>query len=217
MKSEEELGFKILVSGRDLVELERRTTETIINCKVEAGPRRDWRISTGINFFNHMIEMLSYYSEFNIDLVAETRRYKLVHTVVEDSGITLGRAFHLIAVERINDCGIKGFGFSRCILDEACSEARISFEGRAGCWIMKHEGVNSSIWIEDIQEEFIKAFFDGFSQGMKSTIHIELLRGNDPHHLWESAFRAFGEGLRQCLTMNEWRKGSIAGIKKTVD
>jgi imidazoleglycerol phosphate dehydratase HisB len=52
---------------------------------------------------------------------------------------------------------------------------------------------------------------------MRATIHIELLRGNDPHHLWESVFRSFGESLRQALTKNEWRKGSVAGVKKTVD
>lgn len=215
--SEEELGFRILSVRTDYVELERRTTETFIKCRIEAGLRREWNINTGINFFNHMIEMLAYYSEFNIDLEVEARRYRLLHTILEDSGITLGKAFYLLALERIKEYGIKGFGFSRCILDEACSEARISFEGRVGCWIMRSLESEKFTFVEDIHEEFIKSFFEGFSQGMRATIHVELLRGSDPHHLWESAFRAFGESLKQTLTKNEWRRGSIAGVKKTVD
>jgi len=91
--AEGDLGFKIITVGLDCVELERKTTETIIKCKVESGPRRPWKINTGINFFNHMIEMLAYYSEFNIDLEVEVRRYKLIHTIIEDSGITLGRSY----------------------------------------------------------------------------------------------------------------------------
>lgn len=212
-----EEGFRVINVGRENVELERKTTETFIKCRIESGPRREWRINTGINFFNHMIEMLAFYSEFNIDLEVEARRYKLHHTIIEDAGITLGRAFYLLAIERIKEDGIKGFGFSKCILDEACSEARLSFEGRVGCWITKRPETEKHTFVEDIHEEFIKAFFEGFSQGMRISIHIELVRGCDPHHIWESAFRAFGESLRQALKINEWRKGSIAGIKKTVD
>ena len=214
---EESLGFKIITTGVDCVEIERKTTETIVYCKIESGPRRTWNINTGINFFNHMIEMLAYYSEFNIDLQVEAKRYRLIHTIIEDSGITLGRGFYHLALERIKEYGIRGFGFSRCILDEACSEARISFEGRIGCWITRNPEVTKFGYVEDLQEEFLYSFFEGFSQGMRATIHIELLRGSDPHHLWESVFRAFGESLKQVFIKDEWRKGSIAGIKKTVE
>jgi imidazoleglycerol-phosphate dehydratase len=215
--SEEKLGFRVLSAGRDCVEWERRTTETYIKCKIESGLRREWRINTGINFFNHMIEMLAYYSEFNIDLEVESSRYKLLHTIIEDSGITLGKAFYLLALERIKEYGVRGFGFGRCILDEAYSEARISFEGRVGCWMMRNLESEKFMFVEDIHEESIKAFFEGFTQGMRVIIHIELLRGKDPHHLWESVFRSFGENFRQALTKNEWRKGSVAGVEKTVD
>lgn len=217
MRGEDELGFKLLRADKDVVELERVTTETIVKCRVESGPRRECRIDTGLNFVNHMVEMLAYYSELNIDLEVEARRYKLVHTLVEDAGITLGRAFHMLSMERVKEYGIKGFGFSKCVLDESCSEAQISFEGRVGCWIHENSGIRRFTSVEDIQEEFIKSFFEGFSQGMRATIHVELVRGSDPHHLWEAAFRAFGESLRQALSRDEWRRGFIAGVKKTVE
>jgi imidazoleglycerol-phosphate dehydratase len=197
--SEEKLGVIVLSAGRDCVEWERRTTETYIKCKIESGLKREWRINTGIN------------------LEVESSRYKLLHTINEDSGITLGKAFYLLALERIKEYGIRGFGFGRCILDEAYSEARISFEGRVGCWMMRNLESEKFMSVEDIHEESIKAFFEGFTQGMRVIIHIELLRGKDPHHLWESVFRSFGESFRQALTKNEWRKGSVAGVEKTVD
>jgi imidazoleglycerol-phosphate dehydratase len=162
-----------------------------------------------------MIEMLAYYSEFNIDLEVESN--KLLHTIIEDSGITLGKAFYLLALERIKEYGIRGFGFGRCILDEAYSEARILFEDRVGCWMMRNLESEKFMFVEDIHEESIKAFFEGFTQGMRVTIHIELLRGKDSHHLWESVFRSLGESFRQALTKNEWRKGSVAGVEKPVD
>jgi imidazoleglycerol-phosphate dehydratase len=197
--SEEKLGVRVLSAGRDCVEWERRTTETYIKCKIESGLRREWRINTGIN------------------LEVESSRYKLLHTINEDSGITLGKAFYLLALERIKEYGIRGFGFGRCILDEAYSEARISFEGRVGCRIMRNLESEKFMFVEDIHEESIKEFFEGFTQGMRVTIHIELLRGKDTHHLWESVFRSLGESFRQALTKNEWRKGSVAGVEKPVD
>jgi imidazoleglycerol-phosphate dehydratase len=194
--SEEKLGVRVLSAGRDCVEWERRTTETYIKCKIESGLRREWRINTGIN------------------LEVESSRYKLLHTINEDSGITLGKAFYLLALK---EYGIRGFGFGRCILDEAYSEARISFEGRVGCRIMRNLESEKFMFVEDIHEESIKEFFEGFTQGMRVTIHIELLRGKDTHHLWESVFRSLGESFRQALTKNEWRKGSVAGVEKPVD
>lgn len=216
-QNENELGLRILKADKDLVEVERKTRETVIKCRVEAGKRRNWNIDTGIQFFNHMIEMLAYYSEFNIDLEVRCQRFKLSHTIIEDSGIVLGRAFHVMAMERIKAYGIRGFGFSQCALDEAYSEARIFFEGRTGCWITRDDRVKWFGTVEDVQEEFMLSFFEGFSQGMRATIHLDLKRASDPHHLWESAFRAFGDALKYSLTKDEWRKGWIAGVKGVVD
>ncbi len=211
-----ELGVKVLRSGIDEAEILRKTRETEIRCLIKAGARRGWRISTGINFLDHMLEILAFYSGFNLDVEVEVSR-RLLHTIVEDVGITLGRAFYLIASQRVEAYGIKGFGFSQGILDEAFSEARISFEGRVGCYLSRGPQVRSFGLVEDIEEKFLESFFQGFSQGMKATIQLELRRGDDPHHLWESAFRAFGNALRNMLERDEWKKGSIAGVKETAE
>lgn len=212
----DDLGVKVLRADADCAEVLRRTGETEIACRIEAGPRRGWRISTGMDFLDHMIEILAFYSGLNIDLEVRSGR-KLQHTVAEDAGITLGRAIRLMALKRIEEHGITGFGFSQGILDEAASEARISFEGRASCYIYRNPEIERFGLVEGIEESFLTAFFQGFSQGMGATIQLELKRGEDPHHLWESAFRAFGNALRTLLSRDEWRKGSIAGVKETPD
>ena len=210
------LGVKVVRSGVDKAEVLRRTRETEIRCRIDAEPRRSWRICTGINFLDHMLEILAFYSGFNLDVEVKASR-KLLHTIIEDVGITLGKAFHVLASERVKAYGIKGFGFSQGILDEAFSDARISFEGRVGCYIDRDQRIRSFELVEDVDEKFLESFFQGFSQGMRATIHVDLRRGDDPHHLWESAFRAFGGALREALSRDEWKKGSIAGIKETID
>jgi len=212
----DDLGVKVLRADAGYAEVLRRTRETEIACRVEAGPRREWRISTGMDFLDHMIEILAFYSGLNIDLEVRSGR-RLQHTMAEDAGITLGRAIRAMALKRVEEHGIMGFGFSQGILDEAASEARLSFEGRAGCYIYKSPEIGRFGLVEGVEESFLAAFLQGFSQGMGATVQLELKRGEDPHHLWESAFRAFGNALRMLLSRDEWRRGSIAGVKETPD
>ncbi|MGO9645870.1 MAG: imidazoleglycerol-phosphate dehydratase, partial [Candidatus Bathyarchaeia archaeon] len=65
--------------------------------------------------------------------------------------------------------------------------------------------------------EFLESFFQGFAQGMKLTIQLDLMRADDPHHLWEACFRAFGCALEESLRLDEWKQGGIAGVKGTID
>lgn len=209
------LGIQVRKLGLNEVELIRKTTETEITCRIRHGPRQPWNLNTGLNFLNHMIEELAYFSEFNIDTVVKSPHYLLAHTTIEDAGITLGRAFYELAMERSKKSGVRGFGSGQCILDEAFAEARVSFEGRVGTYITRHARRFGTV--EDVQEEFLESFFQGFAQGMRLTIHLDLLRADDPHHLWEACFRAFGVALRESLIADEWRKGGIAGVKGTVE
>jgi imidazoleglycerol-phosphate dehydratase len=209
------LGISVVKSDAKHVEIVRRTKETEIRCVVDSGEKKPWDIDTGLHFFNHMIEQFAYNSEFNINLTVKSPHFLLAHTTVEDSGITVGRAFYELAMIRVKEIGIRGFGFSPGILDEACVQARVSFEGRVGTRIDRK--VRAFGMVEDVQEEFMVSFFEGFAQGMKATIQLDLVHAEDPHHLWECAFRAFGNSLRQVFETDEWRRGGVAGVKGTVE
>ena len=209
--------FGIRVKKLDVNEVEvvRRTAETEITCRISSGKKQKWNLDTGPHFFNHMIEELAYFSKFNIDATVKSPHFLLTHTVLEDTGITLGRAFYELAMARGKRNGIRSFGSGTGILDEAYAYARISLEGRAGTYLSRHTrrfGV-----VEDVQEEFLESFFQGFAQGMKLTIQLDLMRADDPHHLWEACFRAFGCALEEALRLDEWKHGGIAGVKGTID
>ena len=215
MSSKESLGVSFPEVGSDAVEAVRRTTETETRCRVYSGSRQVWKIDTGLHFFNHMIEELAYFSGFNIDASVKSPHFLLTHTVIEDTGIVMGRAFYEMASSRSQSTGIKGHGFSQCILDEAFVDVRVSFEGRVGIYIDRKARRFGQV--EDVQEEFMESFFQGFAQGMKVTVQIDLERGDDPHHLWESCFRAFGDALKQVMEKDTWKKGGVAGVKGTLE
>ncbi len=126
------LGIQVGKLGLNEVEVVRRTTETEITCRIRHGPRQSWDLSTGLNFLNHMIEELAYFSEFNIDTVVKSPHYLLNHTTIEDAGITLGRAFYELATERGKKIGVRGFGSGQCILDEAFAEGARKFRRESG-------------------------------------------------------------------------------------
>lgn len=214
--SGERLGTLVVESSSWKSVVRRRTRETLVEVSVWGGERSECLVSTGSDFLNHMVEILSLYSGFNINARVETLRYRLLHTISEDLGITMGRAFKEIADKRMSESGIKGHGYSIGVLDEARAIAVISYEGRTGSYVSVVEPFDTS-QVEDIKGEYLKAFFDGFSQGMRATIQVEVVRAGDPHHAWESAFRAFGASIREALRPDEWRKNTIPGVKGTID
>jgi Imidazoleglycerol-phosphate dehydratase len=208
------LGISVTGSSPGYASVERRTSETTVRVAVEEGPRRAPRISTGSPFLDHMVEILAFYMEMNVDASVESSR-RLMHTVAEDLGISLGAALRSMAEERIAATGCRCQGFAQAVLDEAYSQARVSYEGRALAVVER--SIERFGYVEDLQEEFLVAFMEGMAQGMRATIHVDLMRGRDPHHAWESAFRALGAALRAALERDEWRRGSVAGVKGTAD
>jgi imidazoleglycerol-phosphate dehydratase len=75
----------------------------------------------------------------------------------------------------------------------------------------------SSERVEDMLSADLQAFFEGFAQGSRGSVHVYVHRGSDPHHMWEAAFRAFGWGLRHSLMPDSRMAGRTAGVKGTVE
>jgi imidazoleglycerol-phosphate dehydratase len=76
--------------------------------------------------------------------------------------------------------------------------------------------VNISEHVEDMRSADLQAFLAGVAHGARATLHIDLLKGEDPHHYWESIFRALGEAIRICFSPCPWRKGTTPGVKGKV-
>jgi imidazoleglycerol-phosphate dehydratase len=193
----------------------RATREALVSVELDLGPRREPTPSTGIAFFDHMLEMLSWYGGCSIAASYEALTYRLTHVICEDIGLALGAACQAAVRDRIGG-GVEGSGYAFGSIDEALAFSHVSFEGRSGSYLTRG-GAAANEHVEDMLAADLGAFFEGFAQGGRVTVHVRVDQANDPHHAWEAAFRAFAKALRGALAPNPWRAGLTAGVKGTLD
>lgn len=211
-----QFGVRVSVDATGCVHVHRETRESLAEVVLDDGPRREAVIDTGLAFFDHMLETIAWNACLNLDVHFSHKRYRLTHVITEDIGLTLGHAVARLVHERLSG-GINGAGSGTMAIDEAIAMALISFEGRSNTFYDFSTPAGRLERVEDMLCADLYAFFDGLAQGARATIHLRSLQATDPHHLWESVFRAFGVALRTALARNEWRAGLTAGIKGTLD
>jgi len=191
-------------------EVRRTTAETNINVRLNGVKGRKLKNDTSLPFLDHMLDTLAWRACLNIGAEVETGE-RLRHPIAEDVGITVGIAVLELFRSKLPD-GVEGFGFAKGAIDEASADVALSIEGRANSFIDGPEFTD----VEGMSGYDLIAFLEGFSQGCKCTLQVEF-KGRDPHHTWEAVFRGLGLALREALRPNEWRKGSIPGLKGTLE
>ncbi len=198
------------------IKVTRKTTESEMKVVLDFSPLKpDYRkrINTSISFLNHMIEHTAYRAGFNIETDLQLADYSLVHVIAEDLGIALGKAVK----EYIDTTdGAYGYGDAIGIIDEAKAECAISFESRAYIDINYH-GITIPAETEGMLSEDLETFLDGFVQGAMCTLHIDLYKGHNGHHIWEAIYRAFGSALNRAVTADESRKGKTSGVAGKIE
>lgn len=212
---ERELGIFIEDVSSKAVSVVRRTAESEVHVLVEDGIRRPYKIQTGNKFFNHMLTGLASRACLNLDVsFEETTAQALDHVRTEDVGLTLGRAVGELLDSRQKE-GVSGRGSYTAAIDEALVAVIFGFDGRAYTYFHGDvQGIRLE-HAEDILSTNLKQFFEGFSQGAGCATHIEFKSGEDSHHTWEAAFKAFGEALRESLAPCPYRAGTTIGLKGT--
>lgn len=196
-------------------EARRETREASVAVRLELGPRREPTLATTLAFFDHMLELLCWHAGLNLDVSFHVKTYRLTHVVCEDVGLALGAAVRAALRDRIAG-GVESVGEAHGTIDEALAFAMLSFEGRANHRV-ERGGAAALEHVEDMLAADLVAFFEGFAQGARATVHLKVLHADDPHHAWEAAFRAFARALRPALAPNPWRAGLTAGVKGTLD
>jgi imidazoleglycerol-phosphate dehydratase len=208
------LGFNLLNEGPEGVAGERRTLESRVQVEVdlrERDPELKTKIRTPFHFFNHMLETVSWRACMNVRVQIDIDGYHLAHVICEDIGITMGQVLQRLW-DNNKASGVSGAGYAYSLIDEALTRCAISFEDRSAIHV-NSERVVIPENVEDLRSADLMAFFEGFVQGNRSTLHLDILKGVDPHHIWESAFRAFGEALYAAFQPRPWRKGTTPGVK----
>ena len=194
----------------------RKTTESVMGVILDfspLAPNYREKICTPIPFLNHMIEHIAYRAGFNIRTTTELTDFTLVHVIAEDLGIALGKAVK----EYIDTTdGAYGYGDAIGIIDEAKAEVAMSFESRAYVDIDYHKNTIPSE-TEGMLSEDLQTFLEGFSQGAMCTLHVDLLKGSNGHHIWEAIYRAFGSALNKVVAVDESRIGKTSGVAGKIE
>jgi len=188
-------------------EITRNTQETKITVRVNLDGTGQSRLSTGIGFFDHMLDQIARHGLIDLQVEAEGDLHIDGHHTVEDVGITFGQA----VLKAIGDKkGIRRYGHAYVPLDEALSRVVIDFSGRPGL-IMNVPFKSGMIGTFDSQ--LTHEFFQGFVNHAFVTLHIDNLRGENAHHQCETVFKAFARALRAAVESDPRAAGSIPSTK----
>jgi imidazoleglycerol-phosphate dehydratase len=170
--------------------LERNTTETKIVLKLTIEGQGRYTVSTGIRFFDHMLELFTRHGAFDLELQCKGDLDVDQHHTVEDVGIALGEAFDKALGDKK---GILRAGYFVMPMDETLAVAAIDLSGRVAC-VVKTK-VKTRL-VGDLQSELVEDFFEGFARGARANVHLKTLYGRSNHHKVEALFKAFARALR---------------------
>lgn len=171
-------------------EVSRTTNETTLRARVNLDGRGVGKVGTGIGFFDHMLEALARHGMMDIELEGRGDLHVDGHHTVEDTGIVLGQAIAQALGDR---SGIRRFGEATVPLDEALVRAVVDVSGRP--YLAYHVDVPKWQMLGDYDVFLTPEFFRALVQHAGLTAHMDLLRGDNPHHIVEAAFKAFARAL----------------------
>ena len=191
-------------------EVSRDTAETQMTVSVNLDGHGQSELSTGIGFFDHMLEQIARHGLIDLKVRAKGDLHIDGHHTVEDVGITLGQAVRKAVGDKR---GITRYGHSYVPLDEALSRVVIDFSGRPGLVLDAHF---TSGMVGAFDTQLIHEFFQGFVNHALVTLHIDNLKGANAHHQAETMFKAFGRALRMALERDPRMAGTIPSTKGTL-
>lgn len=174
-----------------VAEVERATRETRISVRVDLDAAAEPRISTGIGYFDHMLEQLGKHGGFGLILKCEGDLQVDEHHTVEDCALALGAALkQALGTKR----GIARYGFI-LPLDESLAQAVLDLSGRPG---FHFDGTFPREKVGELPTELVPHFFRSLSEALGATLHLSV-RGENAHHMIEACFKAVARALRDAL------------------
>jgi imidazoleglycerol-phosphate dehydratase len=186
------------------VELQRQTAETKIDLTLALDGSGAAEVSTGIGFFDHLLTSLAKHARWDLRLSCRGDLEVDDHHSVEDCGLALGQAIDRILGERR---GIARFAHAYAPLDEALVRSVIDLSGRGGSWVelpIQRESIGT------LSCENVPHFFRSLASTARLTLHLDLIRGENAHHIAEAAFKSFALAIRQATALD-----ATAGMPST--
>lgn len=193
--------------NRRVAELARETKETQISVRVALDGTGQYNISSGVGFFDHMLEQLARHSLIDITLRAKGDLHIDAHHTVEDCGIALGQA---LAKGLSDRRGIRRYGAALLPMDEALTRVALDISGRPYLvWRVAFPAAK----IGEMDTELFREFFQALAQNAGITLHVENFYGDNAHHIAESAFKALARALREAIEIDPRSGDAIPSTK----
>lgn len=187
--------------------LRRTTKETDIRLRLNLDGRGRARVSTGIRFFDHMLELVARHGAMDLELIARGDLDVDQHHTVEDAGIAFGEAVNKALGSKR---GIFRSGYFLMPMDETLAAAAIDLSGRPHCVVRCKFAARR---VGDFQTELVEDFFGGFAQAAKANVHLLLIYGRSSHHQVEAVFKAFARALRFAVARDRQLKRILPSTK----
>jgi len=187
--------------------VERVTKETQIRGSLVIDGLGTYEISTGIRFFDHMLELFAKHGGFDLKLEAKGDLDVDQHHTVEDVGIALGQLFGKALRDRK---GINRAGYFVLPMDETLAVVAVDLGGRPA---LDNKDLVRVRLVGDLQTELVEDFFGGFVNHAGANLHAKILYGRSSHHKIEAIFKCFARALRYACSTDERLKNQLPSTK----
>jgi imidazoleglycerol-phosphate dehydratase len=202
------LGWEVI----DLKEIKvsRKTRETEIELLLKVNGSGETEIITPLSFFNHMLEAFARHARFDLKIKASGDIQVDPHHLIEDTGICLGKAVREYYAGRTGICRSGCFAFP---MDDALALAAVDLSGRS---YLVFDPDAPDATINNFRLKDLKEFFAGFTNEARANLHVLIFRGENPHHIYEAIFKAFGRALDEALSEHP-RERNIPSTKGRIE
>ncbi len=190
--------------------ISRRTSETSIDVTVNLDGTGVYTVSTGVGFFDHMLEQLSRHSLIDLDVKTVGDLHIDQHHTVEDTGIAIGEA---VARALADKRGIRRYGDALSPMDETLTRVALDISGRP--WLVCDLPFSQKR-LGEMDTEMFEHFFHSFAQAAGITLHIQTLHGANNHHIAEAAFKGLARALRTAVEIDPRKADAIPSTKGTL-
>lgn len=189
-------------------QIERKTNETYIKLDLNLDGKGNYQIDSGINFFNHMLELFTKHGNFDLKLQANGDLNVDCHHTVEDIGIVLGTAFKNALGDKK---GIVRYGDIILPMDETLIMCALDFGGRS--YLNFDVKFPDEYKVGDLDTEAIEEFFAAFTRNAEINLHIKKLYGTNIHHISEGIFKAFARAIRKAVAIDLYNAELLPSTK----
>ena len=190
--------------------ISRHTSETSIDVTINLDGTGAYTVSTGIGFFDHMLEQLSRHSLIDMHIKTVGDLHIDQHHTVEDTGLAIGEAVLKALGEKR---GIRRYADALSPMDETLTRVAIDISGRP---YLVWKTAFSQKKLGEMDTEMFEHFFHSFAQTAGITLHIETLYGTNNHHIAEAAFKGVARALREAVELDQRKAGVIPSTKGTL-